>query len=123
VKTGAQVAEGSEQPNVGAGTLHERWREEQREWQRVITAFIDQSANDEAFLMHLGNAMRGSLLAGKPYPGTAPATAAEPAAGVPADLDPIMFALRRLEGRVIELTQVVEGVAARLAPSHEKEGT
>lgn len=118
------MAEASTQPSIAAGTLHERWREEQREWQRVITAFIDQATNDEAFLVHLGNAMRGSLLAGKPYPGTAPpSTGAEPAAGVPADLDPIMFALRRLEGRVIELTQVVEGVAARLAPSHEKEGT
>jgi hypothetical protein len=53
-------------------SLVERWIEDQREWQKTAMAYLDSMVKNDDFLVHLGNAMRGSLLAGKPYP-TAPA--------------------------------------------------
>ena len=38
-------------------------------------AYLDSMVKNDDFLVHLGNAMRGSLLAGKPYPTAAPAAA------------------------------------------------
>ena len=43
-------------------TLVERWLEDQREWQRTAMSYLDSMVKNEDFLVHLGNAMRGSLL-------------------------------------------------------------
>ena len=55
----------TEQPEV---TLTEQWQTEQQNWQQLLQTYADSAAQDEKFLIHVGNAMRGSLLAGKPYP-------------------------------------------------------
>ncbi len=83
--------------------LVERWLAEQQQWQRTLLTYMDSMVKNEDFLVHLGNAMRGSLLAGKAYP-TAPAPSAA-APENPADdkLDQILFALRQLEGQVQDL--------------------
>ena len=60
----------AEEPNKDDRPFVERWIEEQQEWQKTMLTYMDTMANNEDFLVHLGNAMRGSLLAGKPYPGT-----------------------------------------------------
>ena len=49
-------------------TLVERWLQDQQQWQRTLLAYLDSMVKNDDFLVHLGNAMRGSLLAGKPYP-------------------------------------------------------
>ena len=66
-------------------SLVDRWIEDQREWQKTAMAYMDSMVKNDDFLVHLGNAMRGSLLAGKPYP-TAPA-AAPPAQDAPPTTD------------------------------------
>jgi len=58
---------------------------------------------NEDFLVHLGNALRGSLLAGKAYPTTPPPTATAPETPSDDKLDQILFALRKLEGEVQDL--------------------
>ena len=85
-------------------TLVERWLEDQRDWQRTAMAYLDSMVKNEDFLVHLGNAMRGSLLAGKPYPTAAPA--GQPAAQeAPADdrLDQVLFALHQIQGQLTDL--------------------
>ena len=102
--------------------LVERWLEDQQEWQKTMLSYMDSMANNEEFLVHLGNAMRGSLLAGKPYPGTA-----APAAGAgkeaetdvppePADerLDRILFTLHEIQGQLNDLHLTVERLVARI---------
>lgn len=89
-------------------TLVERWLEDQREWQRTAMAYLDSMVKNEDFLVHLGNAMRGSLLAGKPYP-----TAGAPSEGVPetqADdrIDQVLFALRQIEGQIQDLRMTLD---------------
>jgi hypothetical protein len=93
-------------------TLVERWLAEQQQWQRTLLTYLDSLTKNDAFLVHLGNAMRGSLLAGKPYP-TAPTPGAA-APQTPADdrLDQMLFALRRLEGEVQDLRMTVEELRA-----------
>ena len=85
-------------------TLVERWIEDQREWQKTAMAYLDSMVKNDEFLVHLGNAMRGSLLAGKPYP-TAPAQAAPAAQEAPADdrLDRVLFALHEMQGQLNDL--------------------
>jgi hypothetical protein len=101
----------------------ERWMEEQQEWQKTMLTYMDTMANNEEFLTHLGNAMRGSLLAGKPYPGTTPASAGpESPDGEAASaskqnqdddrLDRILFALHELQGQLNDLQMTVEGLVA-----------
>jgi hypothetical protein len=65
-------------------------------------AYMDSMVKNDDFLVHLGNAMRGSLLAGKPYP-TAPA--APPAQDAPPDdrLDRVLFALHEMQGQLNDL--------------------
>ena len=53
-------------------SLVERWIEDQREWQKTAMSYLDSMVKNDEFLVHLGNAMRGSLLAGKPYPAATP---------------------------------------------------
>ena len=85
-------------------SLVERWIEDQREWQKTAMAYLDSMVKNDDFLVHLGNAMRGSLLAGKPYP-TAAAAAAAPAREAPADdrLDRVLFALHEMQGQLSDL--------------------
>jgi hypothetical protein len=89
-------------------SLVERWIEDQREWQKTVMSYLDSMVKDENFLVHLGNAMRGSLLAGKPYPSAA---AAPPAArDAPADdrLDRVLFALHEMQGQLNDLRLTLE---------------
>ena len=92
-------------------TLVERWLEDQRDWQRTAMAYLDSMVKNEDFLVHLGNAMRGSLLAGKPYPAAAPA--GQPAAQeAPADdrLDQVLFALHQIQGQLTDLRLALDDV-------------
>ena len=94
-------------------TLVERWLEDQREWQRTAMTYLDSMVKNEDFLVHLGNAMRGSLLAGKAYPTapTAAAPAAQPAAQeAPADdrLDQVLFALHQMQGQLTDLRMALD---------------
>ena len=86
-------------------SLVERWIEDQREWQKTAMAYLDSMVKNDEFLVHLGNAMRGSLLAGKPYPAAAPAPAAATAQEAPADdrLDRVLFALHEMQGQLNDL--------------------
>jgi hypothetical protein len=83
--------------------LIERWLAEQQQWQRTFLTYMDSMVKNDDFLVHLGNALRGSLLAGKPYPTQPPPTAAAPETPSEDKLDQILFALRKLEGEVQDL--------------------
>ncbi len=114
----------AEDNNENARPLVERWLEEQQEWQRTMLRYMDTMANNEEFLVHLGNAMRGSLLAGKPYPGTAAnqADTEAPSAGAEAQpgddrLDRILFALHEIQGQLNDLQLTVESLVAGRAPA------
>jgi hypothetical protein len=65
--------------------------------------------NDD-FLVHLGNAMRGSLLAGKPYPSTKPAQSDD----APEDgrIDEILHAMRKIEGQLNDLRMNLDELRA-----------
>ena len=89
-------------------SLVERWLGDQQQWQRTILAYLDSMAKNEDFLVHLGNAMRGSLLAGKPYP-----TAGTPSASVPetADgerLDQLHYAVHQIEGQLQDMRMTLD---------------
>ena len=100
--------------------LIERWLTEQQQWQRTFLTYLDSMVKKDDFLVHLGNAMRGSLLAGKPYPTAPPPGAA--AAETPADdrLDEILFALRKLEGQVQDLRLTLDELRAEKKPRPKK---
>lgn len=100
-------------------TIVERWLEDQQQWQRTILAYLDSMTKNDDFLVHLGNAMRGSLLAGKAYP-TAPPP---PAAAAPADpvaddrFEKVLFALRQLEGELRDLQMALDEIREGRLPS------
>lgn len=95
-------------------SLAERWFEEQQAWQKTMRDYADAMVKDEQFLMHMGNAMRGSLLAGVPYPDQASAGyEAEPASDALAE---ILFTLKRIEGRLRDLEASVEAIGEARAP-------
>lgn len=100
-----------EDPNTEP-TLVERWLEEQREWQKTTLAYLDSMVRNEEFLTHLGNAMRGSLLAGKPYPTPVPPAASAPESDSADRLDQILFALRELQGQVADLRMTLDELIA-----------
>jgi hypothetical protein len=100
-----------EKPNPEP-TLVERWLAEQQQWQRTLLTYLDTMVKNDDFLVHLGNAMRGSLLAGKAYPTAPPASAAAPETPADDKLDQILFALRQLEGQVQDLKLSVEELQA-----------
>ncbi len=102
----------SEQPEV---TLTEQWQTEQQNWQRLLQTYADSAAQDENFLIHVGNAMRGSLLAGKPYPGTVLEQPVKTDAIMTSD--EVVFAVRRLEGQVTALTAAIDALTQRLPAS------
>lgn len=102
--------------------LIERWLAEQQQWQRTLLTYLDSMVKSDEFLVHLGNAMRGSLLAGKAYP-TAPAPGAS-APETPADdkLDQILFAVRQLEGQIQDLRFALDELkAAKSKPGKKTE--
>jgi hypothetical protein len=96
-------------------TLVERWLQEQQEWQRTLLAYFDAMVKKDDFLVNLGNAMRGSLLAGKAYP------TAEPPSTTPnqADerLDRVLFALNTLQGQLQDLFMSIEEIRKAVAPA------
>lgn len=97
-------------------TVVERWLEEQQRWQQTVLTYLDSMVKDDDFLVHLGNAMRGSLLAGKPYPIVPPPAAADAEAksAPPEDdrLDRVLFALHQIEGQLEDLRDSVEELRA-----------
>jgi hypothetical protein len=107
--------------------LLERWLAEQQQWQRTFTTYLDSMVKNEEFLVHLGNAMRGSLLAGKPYPTSPPPSASAPETPGDDKLDQILFALRQLEGQVQDLRLTLDELkadkkrGAKKAPAGRKE--
>jgi len=97
-------------------TQFERWQEEQRKWQQTVQNYMDTAAKDEEFLTHMGNAMRGSLLAGKAYPGsTPPAAPPTTAEATQSTVEELLFAVRRLEGQLQGLTFEVQALPNRFA--------
>jgi len=87
-------------------SIVERWIEDQRAWQKTAMSYLDSMVKNDEFLVHLGNAMRGSLLAGKPYPTAAPSASAPSAPQeAPADdrLDRVLFALHEMQGQLNDL--------------------
>ena len=100
-------------------TIVERWLEDQQQWQRTVLAYLDAMTKNDDFLVHLGNAMRGSLLAGKPYP-TAPTPAGEnpaPAAAPDDRIDKVLFALNQLEGQLADVQLTLEEIRGGRARS------
>jgi len=92
--------------------LIERWLAEQQQWQKTLLTYMDTMVKSEDFLVHLGNAMRGSLLAGKAYPTPPAAAAAAPETPADDKLDQILFALRELQGQVQDLRLTLEELKA-----------
>ena len=91
-------------------TLVDRWLQDQQQWQRTLFAYLDSMMKSDEFLVHMGNAMRGSLLAGKPYPSaSAPSTtpAAEDAATADR-LDKVLFALNQLQGQMADVLMTLD---------------
>ena len=84
-------------------SLIERWLAEQQQWQRTFLTYMDSMVKNDDFLVHLGNALRGSLLAGKAYPTQPPPSGSAPETPSDDRLDQILFAVRRLEGEVHDL--------------------
>jgi len=103
-----------EEPPKPEPTLVDRWVEEQQQWQKTLLTYFDSLGKNEEFLVHLGNAMRGSLLAGKPYPRPETATAAPAAPETAGDdrLDRILHALHQIEGQLTDLRLSVDELKA-----------
>lgn len=102
-------------------TLVEKWIKEQQEWQKTATAYFDSLVKNDDFLVNLGNAMRGSLLAGKPYPGSQPQEPGKPESAIPDDrIDEILHALHRVQGELADLRLTVAELAARLPAAGKK---
>jgi hypothetical protein len=91
-------------------SLVEQWLEEQQKWQRTELSYVDSMAGNDEFLQHLGNAMRGSLLAGKPYPSTPPPDASAPQNPADDRLDQVLFALHKIEGQLNDLRMTLDEV-------------
>jgi len=91
-------------------TLVERWLTEQQHWQRTLSSYLDSMMKNDDFLVHLGNAMRGSLLAGKPYPTSAPAGGNTPESPADDRIDQVLFALRQLQGQMQDLLMTVDEI-------------
>jgi len=91
-------------------TLFEQWVKDQQQWQRTVLAFLDSAVKNDDFLAHLGNAMRGSLLAGKPYPTAGAPAASSPQTSSDDRLDQVLFAIHQLQGRVEDLSMTLEEI-------------
>ena len=110
----------SEEKPQSEPTLVEKWVKDQQEWQKMAMEYFDSMVKNDEFLVHLGNAMRGSLLAGKPYPGTEPAEDEDDAAAQGDDrIDLVLHALHLLQGDVADLKMAVEDLAAKISKREE----
>src|SRR5262245_38281657 len=89
-------------------TLVERWLQDQQEWQRTLFTYLDSMMKNDEFLMHMGNAMRGSLLAGKPYPTAPPPQAPAENAATDDRLEKVLFALHQLQGQVKDILMTLD---------------
>ena len=90
-------------------TLVEKWIHDQQEWHKMAMEYFDSMVRNDEFLTHMGNAMRGSLLAGKPYPGSEPPTEPQDEAAAADDrLDVVLHTLHRLEGDIADLKMAVD---------------
>ena len=94
-------------------TVVERWLAEQQQWQRTLLTYLDSMVKNDDFLVHLGNAMRGSLLAGKPYPTAPAAGATAPDSAADDRLDRVLFALHELQGQVQDLRLALDELGTR----------
>lgn len=108
-----------EQPKTEP-TLVERWLDEQQQWQKTLLTYLDSMAKNEDFLVHLGNAMRGSLLAGKPYPKPEGPGAAAPETAADDRLDRILHALHLIEGQLTDLKLSVDELKASVKKRKDK---
>ena len=102
------MAEG-DVPNTDP-TLVERWLQDQQQWQRTLFTYLDSMMKNEEFLVHLGNAMRGSLLAGKAYPGAPLPATEEPSAPADDRLDQLLFAVHQLQGQFQDLSMTLDEI-------------
>jgi hypothetical protein len=91
-------------------TLVERWLQDQQQWQRTLFNYLDSMMKHDEFLVHMGNAMRGSLLAGKPYPTAAPPQAPAEDPATTDRLDKILFALHQLQGQMKDLQMSLDEI-------------
>lgn len=89
-------------------TLVERWLQDQQQWQRTLFTYLDSMMKNDEFLMHMGNAMRGSLLAGKPYPTAAPPPTTAHDSATADRLDKVLFALHELQGHVKDILMTLD---------------
>jgi hypothetical protein len=92
-------------------TLVERWLQDQQQWQKTLFTYLDSMMKNDEFLMHMGNAMRGSLLAGKPYPTAPPpppAAASADEAAMADRLDKVLFALHQLQGQMQDVLMTLD---------------
>jgi len=107
-------------------TFVERWLQDQQQWQRTLFTYLDSMMKNDEFLMHMGNAMRGSLLAGKPYPTTPPPAAASADDAATADrLEKVLYALHQLQGQMQDVLMTLDEIragakATRLKPDSTK---
>jgi hypothetical protein len=101
-------------------TLVERWLDDQQQWQKTLQTYLDSLAKNEDFLVHLGNAMRGSLLAGKPYPRPEGAAAAAPETAADDRLDRILHALHQIEGQLTDLKLSVDELQSSVKKRKDK---
>ena len=85
--------------------LAQQWFEEQQAWQKTMRDYADATVKDQQFLMHMGNAMRGSLLAGTSYP--VPGNPADEHAPDVVTAE-ILFTLKKLEGRLRDIEATLE---------------
>jgi len=109
------VAEGDAQDTDP--TLVERWLQDQQQWQRTLFTYLDSMMKNDEFLMHMGNAMRGSLLAGKPYPTATPAPAPADDPATADRLDKVLFALHQLQGQVKDILMTLDEMRGGRSPA------
>jgi hypothetical protein len=94
-------------------TFVERWLHDQQQWQQTLLTFLDSAVKNDDFLVHLGNALRGSLLAGKPYPMAAPPGMSAHGAPFDARLDQVLLLIHQVLGQMQDV----------LTTLHEMRGT
>jgi hypothetical protein len=96
-------------------SIIDRWLSDQQQWQRTILAYLDSMAKNEDFLVHLGNAMRGSLLAGKPYPSAPPSSASVPSTPADDRIDQLHYAVHQMEGQLQDVRITLDEIRQALA--------
>jgi len=103
-------------------TLVERWLQDQQQWQRTLFTYLDSMMKNDEFLVHMGNAMRGSLLAGKPYPTAAPPQTPAEDPTTADRLDKVLFALHQLQGQVQDVLMTLDEIRGLPAGASAKAG-